>query len=212
MKTGSILVMMTFLSFFTANAQKALSLKEIQLIKEKPAREAFRVLQTTDESDLKVLTQKAAEIGPKDKQLQLLADRMYVTVLQEQGVGIAAPQIGISRRAIWVKRYDKAGEPFEFFVNPTITWYSQVKRLGREGCLSIPDLSGQVYRSLAIRITYFDSKGHFHDEMIEGFTAVICQHECDHLEGVLFTDRLEEQAAKTYKKAEIKNELYYTEE
>ena len=66
-------------------------------------------------------------------------------------------------------------------------------RKGAEGCLSIPDERGDVYRNYTIQITYYDAQGNLKEEVIEGFTAVIFQHEIDHLNGILFTERIVEQ-------------------
>jgi peptide deformylase len=74
-----------------------------------------------------------------------------------------------------------------------------------EGCLSIPNELGDVYRNHTIMITYFDSKGKMKEEIIEGFTAVIFQHEMDHLNGILFTDRLIEQSQ--WNDSQINNEV-----
>ncbi len=188
-----------------------LTKNELQLIKEKKADEPFRVLLTTSKDDLKILKAHSKDLDPKDPAIQLLADRMYATVQDEasRGVGIAAPQIGINRNAVWVQRFDKEGEPFEFIINPKITWYSSIVRYGREGCLSIPDIFGKVYRSLALRLEYYDLKGQFHDESVEGFTAVIFQHEYDHLIGTLFPERIKEQENTRYVKAENINEVFY---
>ncbi|GEM50460.1 peptide deformylase [Empedobacter brevis] len=190
---------------------KPLSKSEVSLIKQKKAYEPFRVLLTTAEADLKILKSQSIDIDPKDPAIKLLADRMYATVQDEasKGVGIAAPQIGINRNAVWVQRFDKEGEPFEFIINPKISWYSEIVRHGREGCLSIPDIFGKVYRSLVLRLEYYDLEGHFHDETVEGFTAVIFQHEYDHLIGMLFTDRIKEQEKRNYVKAEVMNDVFY---
>ncbi|UYW02594.1 peptide deformylase [Flavobacterium agricola] len=171
----------------------------------------MRVLLTTNEDDLAFLTQQAQPINPNSENLQLLADRMLTTVNdpKTRGVGIAAPQVGISRQAFLVKRLDKINAPFELFINPKITWYSDVKRYGQEGCLSIPDQTGKVYRSLVIQIEYCDLEGNEHKEVIEGYTAVICQHEYDHLNGVLFLDQIERSEGFNYAKSETKNALYY---
>lgn len=123
---------------------------------------------------------------------------MLLTVMNPDhaDVGIAAPQVGINKNVIWVQRFDKKGEPFEFFINPKIIWRSQLTRLGTEGCLSIPDQREETERSYAIRLQYWDKKGNIIEENIEGFTAVIFQHEVDHLYGILYPDRLEEQAKR----------------
>ncbi|MFV0149015.1 peptide deformylase [Empedobacter falsenii] len=190
---------------------KPLTGAEVTLVKEKKSYETFRVLLTTSDEDLTVLKAQSIDIDPKDPNIKLLADRMYATVQDEasKGVGIAAPQIGINRNAVWVQRFDKEGEPFEFIINPKITWYSDIVRYGREGCLSIPDIFGKVHRSLVLRLEYFDLDGHFHDEIVEGFTAVIFQHEYDHLIGTLFTDRIKEQKKLNYVKAEVMNDVFY---
>jgi len=160
----------------------------------------MRVLQTTEKADLKVLQSVSANVDLKDELLPLLTQRMLATVKDSvnPGVGIAAPQIGINRNVIWVQRFDKPGEPFEVYLNPKITWRSALMRKGAEGCLSIPDIRGDVLRNYTIRITYYDLAGKHHDEMVEGFTAVIFQHETDHLIGILFTDRLTQQEKIPY--------------
>lgn len=190
---------------------KPLTGAEVTLVKEKKSYETFRVLLTTSDDDLTVLKAQSIDIDPKDPNIKLLADRMYATVQDEasKGVGIAAPQIGINRNAVWVQRFDKEGEPFEFIINPKITWYSDIVRYRREGCLSIPDIFGKVHRSLVLRLEYFDLDGNFHDETVEGFTAVIFQHEYDHLIGTLFTDRIKEQKKLNYVKAEVMNDVFY---
>lgn len=184
---------------------------ELQIINFGVIEEPMRVLQTTDESDLKVLRMTCEELIPEDENLKLLISRMYQTVRDENkpGVGIAAPQVGIARRLFIAQRMDKKDNPFEFFINPEIVWFSNIKRRGEEGCLSIPDAYGDVYRSLAIQITYYDMSGTHFQEVVEGFTAVIMQHEMDHLNGVLFTDRMEEQAEIEYYNASPTGEIVY---
>lgn len=111
---------------------------------------------------------------------------------EEGGVGIAAPQVGILRRVVVVQRLDKAGEPFEVYVNPEIVAYGDEWALGSEGCLSVPDRRGEVQRATHIELTYRDAVTFEpRSEVVEGFTAVIFQHEIDHLDGVLYIDRLQ---------------------
>jgi len=200
----------------TLNAQimpnyELLNKSEIELIQSKSAKQPMRVLLTTSKSDSIVLRKISKDLDPKDPQLKLLAERMYATVQDEasKGVGIAAPQVGINRNAIWVQRFDKEEQPFEFYINPKITWLSSILRYGREGCLSIPDEFGKVYRSLALQLNYFDLEGNQYEEIIEGFTAVIFQHEYDHLIGKLFTDRIKEQEGNEFKQASEINEVFY---
>ncbi|AOM81021.1 peptide deformylase [Pedobacter steynii] len=160
----------------------------------------LRVTQITEAQELKVLTSVSADINPKDPLIKVLARRMYLAMrdVRRPGIGIAGPQVGINRNIIWVKRYDKEGEPFELYLNPKITWRSELLRKGQEGCLSIPDAIGDVVRHHSIRLKYTDQSGQEKEEIIEGFTAVIFQHETDHLNGILFTERLKEQEGKAY--------------
>ena len=128
---------------------------------------------------------------------KLLAD-MRETLIDSNGVGLAAPQIGINRNVVAVQRFDKEGHPFEVYPNISIVEYSDSLASGPEGCLSVPDRRGDVLRSTEIIIEYADmaalSKGSKEIPMvrdtISGFTAVIFQHETDHLDGVLYIDRL----------------------
>ena len=110
----------------------------------------------------------------------------------DEGVGIAAPQVGVSRRLIAVQRFDKPGEPFECYVNPEIVGRSATRSAGREGCLSVPETSGTVLRADRIVLRYLDETTMRPvTDTVEGFTAVIFQHEIDHLDGVLFIDRMQ---------------------
>jgi peptide deformylase len=90
-----------------------------------------------------------------------------------------------------VQRFDKAGEPFEFFLNPEIIAMLGENKPGGEGCLSVPDMRGVVSRSHHIVLRYRDVDFVEHTDTIEGFTAVIFQHEVDHLDGVLYIDKTE---------------------
>ncbi len=158
------------------------------------------IYQTTNEKELIILKKKSSDIDPADPLLPILEARMLLTVQDpnHSGVGIAAPQVGINKNLIWVQRFDKVEDPFEFYINPKIIWKSKLTRLGAEGCLSIPDRKEDIQRSYAIRLQYQDKKGQVIEENIEGFTAVIFQHEVDHLLGILYPDRLEEQTAAGY--------------
>ena len=109
-----------------------------------------------------------------------------------KGVGIAAPQVGVNRRVIMVQRFDKEEKPFEFYYNIEIKKTYGEKVVGWEGCLSIPAGYGQVERWQDIDIEYdaeVEGKIVRKNENIKGFTAVIFQHETDHLNGVLFIDK-----------------------
>ena len=190
-------------------AQKKIGKEDVVLIKSGKSTEPMRVLQVTNPKDFKILKDVSRPVDAKDPNLKLLAERMLATVKDEQGVGIAAPQVGLNIKAIWVQRFDKEGKPFEFFVNPEIKWMSSALRLGAEGCLSIPNERGEVYRSLVIDLAYETLDGEKKRELVEGFTAVIFQHEYDHLMGRLFTERIKEQRQGTFIKADEVNKIYY---
>jgi peptide deformylase len=190
---------LTLLFLFIAtnlSAQK-FSSEEKKLIQSGDVKTMLKVIQITDEKELKILTSVSTDVDPKDALLPVLAERMFLSMRDpaNPGIGIAAPQVGINRNLFWVQRFDKVGEPFELYINPKITWRSALLRKGMEGCLSIPDISGEVLRNYTIQVAYLDKDGNFHEEIVEGFTAVVFQHEYDHLNGVLFTDRLKEQKA-----------------
>jgi peptide deformylase len=123
--------------------------------------------------------------------LPRLEERMLATVTDpsNSGVGIAAPQVGVLLDLIAVQRFDKQGEPFEFYINPRVTKKSRQMVSSKEGCLSVPGRSGEVLRREWIEISYLDP-GTFEkrSERVEGFTAIIFQHETDHLRGRLYTD------------------------
>lgn len=163
----------------------------------------MRVLTIQDSIDLAVLRAVSCDFSAKElmsEQFTKLGRRMVATVTHpsQDGVGIAGPQVGLNRRIVAVQRFDKTGEPFEVYANVRIVWLSDSLAYGQEGCLSVPDRRGNVLRSQQIVIEYADlaSLSHSCDDIpmardtVSGFTAVIFQHEIDHLEGVLYIDRL----------------------
>lgn len=158
----------------------------------------MRVFKITKESDSLLLRTKSENIkvDPKDPVLQHFIKRLYRTVRDSMslGVGIAAPQVGILKSIIWVQRFDKEGFPFEVYFNPRILQYSKLTQKCREGCLSIPDRSDTLNsRAYAILIEYDKLDQSHVTEMVEDFTAVIFQHEIDHLNGILYLDHLEQE-------------------
>lgn len=160
----------------------------------------MRVLLTTNLDDSLKLRTKSHDVRPdtNDAALMRLIDRMLTTVHDplKPGVGIAAPQVGINRNVIVVQRLDKTGQPFEVYLNPRIVMYSNKPVLFmNDGCLSIPGVSGKSHRYSAVVVAYDLPDGSHHEELVEGwaganYTAIIFQHEIDHLNGILFIDRL----------------------
>lgn len=189
-------ILVSFLLISMATFSQKLTKEETDLILSADSTQMFKVIQITEPKEFKILKSVSTDVNPKDKLLPIIAKRMYLAMRNPEnpGIGIAAPQVGINRNLFWVQRFDKPGEPFEFYVNPKIVWRSELLRKGMEGCLSIPEDRGDVYRNYTIKITYFDVKGNFKEEIVEGFTAVVFQHEADHLNGILFTDRIIEQS------------------
>lgn len=193
----------------TLSAQK-FSTQEKKLIQAGDEKTMMKVIQITNEKELKILTSASSDIDLKDEMLPVLSQRMLLSMLDpaNPGIGIAAPQVGINRNVFWVQRFDKEGEPYEFYINPKIIWRSALLRKGFEGCLSIPDINGEVLRNYTIKLVYWDKEGEFHEEIVEGFTAVVFQHEYDHLRGILFTDRLKEQENSNVSKVENNINLF----
>lgn len=155
----------------------------------------MRLLTIEDREDSLFLRANTIPLGEKEltsEEYLMLKQRMLSTVNDSTnpGVGIAAPQVGIARRLIAVQRFDKEGEPFEFYANPRIVYCSEEKSCGPEGCLSVPEVRDSVWRSTEIVVVYWDEEANEkRQDTVKGFTAVIFQHETDHLNGVLFIDR-----------------------
>ena len=145
------------------------------------------------------LTKVATPVEKVDQALQKLIDDMIFTMRDANGVGLAAPQIDIPIRLIVIETppdYDDDGEEIPnsrdlyILVNPEIVNASRKKVTGMEGCLSIPGYLGEVERSQAIRVRSLDRRGKRQDLKLKGWAARIVQHEVDHLDGIMYTDRL----------------------
>lgn len=157
----------------------------------------MRVFKINNVKDSLLLRQKSEDVTivKGDKTLKHFTDRLYATVRDSisLGVGIAAPQVGILKNIIWVQRFDKEEFPFEVYLNPKIVQYSQKKQTRAEGCLSIPNRRETLNcRAYAILLEYDTLDGEHKTEMVEDFTAIIFQHEIDHLNGILYIDLVDE--------------------
>ena len=158
----------------------------------------LHVLTVDNTGENEVLREKSVDMSKRairSEDYRLLAERMVETVSDTAvgGVGIAGPQVGINKRVVAVQRFDKDGEPFEVYPNIHIISYSDDKQNGFEGCLSVPGRREKVERSQTVVISYIDSSVRSCPEVrdtVSGFTAVIFQHEVDHLEGIIYTDRI----------------------
>src|SRR5690606_15283655 len=120
---------------------------------------ALPIYQTNVEAEHKSLLKSSTDIQVFDKNTEILINRMKLSLLASGGVGIAAPQVGVNRNAIWVQRFDKRNSPFEYFINPKILWKSEILNFGLEGDLSIKDYKNMFYRSQVIQVQYQDLKG-----------------------------------------------------
>lgn len=143
-----------------------------------------------------ILRKVAQDIDSTYPEINQLIEDMFETMHHSDGVGLAAPQIGLSIRLIVIDASpvdddDPSLKDFKkVFINAKIIERFGDKKLYKEGCLSIPNLREEVEREEKIRIQYLDEKFVPHDEIFDGIPARIIQHEYDHLEGTLFTDRV----------------------
>jgi peptide deformylase len=197
MRIPFILLTAVTLISFTSCTYDGFTRKEAHYIKEQTEDHPMRLFTIESPSDSLLLRQTARNVKEKyigSLTMKHLHRRMLATVTDtaNAGVGIAAPQVGIDVRMILVQRFDKEGEPFEAYFNPEFVAFGDSVCLGREGCLSVPGYRSMVQRHQQIAIKYHDSMGKKQRDTIEGFSAVIFQHEIDHLNGILYYDRIEE--------------------
>lgn len=153
-----------------------------------------------------VLTTPAQRITVFDKKLVKIIDEMKTTLRatrKPKGVGLAAVQVGIPLRMFITRPKDD--DPIRVFINPEIIQRSETLTEGvpdrnnkLEGCLSIDGIWGKVKRAATISLHYQDETGAVHEEAYSGFMATIIQHETDHTNGILFTQRVLEQKGKLY--------------
>jgi peptide deformylase len=136
-----------------------------------------------------VLRTVAAPVTTIDAELQTLIADMFDTMYAEEGVGLAGPQVGVSARVIVVDPHDPAHPPFAL-INPVLVEASDDVERGEEGCLSIPGLREMVERSVRVTVDGLDRDGAPVRIEADDLLARILQHEIDHLDGILFLDRL----------------------
>ena len=147
-----------------------------------------------------VLTRPASPVGSVDEELRSVVAAMRRVMFRLKGVGLAAPQVGVGRRVMLVCPSGAPGDE-EVVVDPEILErHGEVE--GDEGCLSLPGLYGPVVRAERIRVRYRDLDGRLHERDLEDFPARVFQHEHDHLEGVMFPDRMTPTA-----RAEVEDQL-----
>ncbi len=159
---------------------------------------ALNILTTKNSKEESILRGKSLLVTPdelKAKEFKEFLDDLLYTAQhsEDQGNvpagGIAAIQVGRNKRVFYSLNYDT--EQWELFINPTIEPHGFLKVTGEEGCLSIPNFTGNVSRYFKIKVRYQDLDGNWITKKYNDINAASIQHEFDHLEGILFTDRME---------------------
>jgi peptide deformylase len=159
----------------------------------------MRILVVTNEEDSLFLRQKCEDVNitADSVELHMLIDRLKQTMEVESGIGIAAPQVGIGKNIFLFIRLDLPGFLVEVAINPQITGHaSETVCFERDGCLSIPNRSGNSIRYPWVDVEYTNERGERVSSRLKGgsrgedYTGIIFQHEYDHLQGVLYTDKL----------------------
>lgn len=158
-----------------------------------------------------ILRKKSKKISKIDKKVLNLVKNLNEILKNKKdpvGLGLSAVQTGNPKRVFLAK----VDGQIETFVNPEITWFSRKKNLGGkkdkpflEGCLSVPKFYGEVLRSQKIKVKYTNGQGQSLKEEFFGLQARVIQHESDHLDGILFIDRILEQGGKLYKLTKTKS-------
>ena len=145
-----------------------------------------------------VLRQEAEEIDKDYPELEQLIKNMYETLERSEGIGLAAPQVGLPIRLVVINLDVISDDLPEYkgyiktFINPYIEEYDETEQdVMEEGCLSLPGIHEKVKGPTRIRVTYQDEQFQEHDEWVTGYLARVMQHEFDHLDGVVFTDHLQ---------------------
>lgn len=150
--------------------------------------------------DNAILREQSTPVENIDREIKKLIRDMKATIGPNHGIGLAAPQVGVNKRIILINlpsdHFDESGceiAPLDkhiVLINPEITWSSSEQVLFEEGCLSLPDFFAEVLRPERVKFTALDEKGNVIEAEAEGIFARVLQHEIDHLNGVLFADKL----------------------
>ena len=141
-----------------------------------------------------VLRQKCERVSKIDDELRKFLDDMLETMYVDKGCGLAAPQVGVTKRIIVLdpnpSDEDLSARRPMYLINPEIIWRSEEKVLFNEGCLSLPDQRAEVERHERVRVHYIDYNGKEREILADELLAIILQHEIDHLDGILYIDHL----------------------
>jgi peptide deformylase len=138
-----------------------------------------------------VLREKALPVERVDSDLRRLLSDMLETMYDAPGIGLAGPQVGVSRRVLVIDTArDEEPKSPRLLINPQILSAGDIRRSHEEGCLSIPEIYAEVERPALVRVRYLDEDGRAREEDFNDLLATVVQHEIDHLDGVLFVDHL----------------------
>lgn len=137
-----------------------------------------------------ILKTRAAPVAQVDDEVRRLAADMLETMYRAPGIGLAAPQVGVSRRLVVIDVAEGEERRPMTLVNPEILWRSTELVTAEEGCLSLPDQYADVTRPAAVKVRFLDQRGEPQEIAADGLMARCLQHEIDHLDGILFVDRL----------------------
>ncbi|CRG96626.1 peptide deformylase, putative [Plasmodium gallinaceum] len=148
-----------------------------------------------------VLRKKCEDVINFDDNLKNLIRIMFNIMYENKGIGLSAPQVNISKKIIvWNALYEKRkSENERVFINPSIVEQSLIKTKLVEGCLSFPNVEGKIERPNIVSVSYFDLEGNKHLKILKGIHSRIFQHEYDHLNGILFIDRMTQNEKKKIK-------------
>lgn len=140
-----------------------------------------------------ILRQNSQPVEKVDDELRAFIDDMLETMYANKGVGLASPQVAVLKRVIVADpTQDTEGEngtPMSF-INPEIIWHSIELVCEKEGCLSVPDQLSEVDRYAQVKVAYIDYDGNEQEILADGYLSIILQHEIDHLNGILYIDRI----------------------
>ncbi|MDD4776759.1 MAG: peptide deformylase [Fermentimonas sp.] len=201
MNLKALFCIILFSTQFTLIFSQSFTERELEIIHSGDESTPLRILQTTDKVDSLILRMQSEDIDEDsitgNESLKLIIKRLQTTLYNSGGVGIAAPQVGVLKNIFLFTRIDHPEHPVQIAINPKIVNHpDETVCFERDGCLSIPEISGNSIRYPWIEVEYFNEAGLLIKERLEGysrkdnFTSVIFQHEYDHLNGILFTDKL----------------------
>ncbi|HTO14227.1 MAG TPA: peptide deformylase [Edaphocola sp.] len=184
---------------FSCATKKDFNKYEKALINNGIAEERMRLTKINDKNDSILLRTKSIDLKKikGNEALAILINRMLVTMHDEEGIGIAAPQVGINRNIFLFTKFDSAGEKVQVVINPKIIGHSEnFVCFQKDGCLSVPHKRGNSTRYEWIEVQYFNENGNLIRERLTGFhrpndfSNIIFQHEFDHINGDLYIDKL----------------------